>query len=322
MNRSFGRALALLGGLALVALPLGCLVPNVRTDAPALPVAERDAYRLLGGEARSLAGCRYDYRVYEPSRAAGAGTADTVTVALGHGFLRDQDTLVGLARALANAGHRALTLDFCNMRPWNGHHVRNGADLRALAERVADGPIVYGGFSAGALAAVLAASGEGADAHAANAPESARADEAGEGHGDLASDASGGRGDAPPTLGVVTLDLVDQADLAANAVRGLDDVPLVGLQGPPSGCNAFGNGRVAFQRHPRSRLDTLAGASHCEFESPTDALCETFCGDEDADAEDERTRALIVERVLEAIDELASDHAAARPMPPGGAARM
>ena len=303
MKRWLARMSLLLGGIALLALPLGCLVPNVRTDAPAAPRADADAYRLIGGEARSLAGCRYDYRVYEPSRAAGASTGTgtgtgtgtergrrTVTVALGHGFLRDQDTLVELARALANAGHRALTLDFCNMRPWNGHHARNGADLRALAERVADGPIVYAGFSAGALAAVLAA--------------------------------SGASGDVPLTLGVVTLDLVDQADLAANALDELD-VPLLGLQGPPSGCNAFGNGRTVFERYPRSRLDTLAGASHCEFEAPTNALCEIFCGDEDADAEDERVRALIVERVLGAVGELAGrDPGAARSAAPDEAARM
>ena len=73
-------------------------------------------------------------------------------------FLRDQDNLVGLSRALANHGIQVVTLDFCNMRLWNGNHESNGLDMRALAQklRMSDN-IIYGGFSAGALAAVLAA---------------------------------------------------------------------------------------------------------------------------------------------------------------------
>lgn len=286
----FPRAPLLLGGIVLLALPLGCLVPNVRTDAPAAPRPDTDTYRLVTGEARSLAGCRYDYRVYEPL-APGSGSTGTVTVLLGHGFLRDQDKLIGLGRALANAGHRAVTLDFCNMRPWNGHHARNGADLRALAGRLADGPLVYAGFSAGALAAVLAASAD------------RRADD-----------------DGPVTLGVVTLDLVDQAGLAENALRTLD-VPLVALQGPPSGCNAYGNGQAVIDRYPNARLEKLPGASHCEFESPTGPLCEIFCGDEDEAAGDERVRERIVGHVVDAVDELArsdeSARTAAAPRAPG-----
>lgn len=252
-----------------IALPLGCLAPNARDGAEALPRAELDRYRLQAGEARSLAGCRYDYRVYAPADA----DDDVATVVLGHGFLRDQDTLVGLARALANAGFRAVTLDFCNMRPWNGRHRENARDLVALADRVANGDVVYAGFSAGALAALLAGAAD------------------------------------PDTRGVVTLDLVDQGGLAATALETLD-APLIGLQGPPSACNANGSGQRVFDTRPGASLATLPGASHCEFESPTDRLCEIVCGDEDAPADDERVRADIVRRVVEAVRGLLDDPAA------------
>ena len=269
MFRVLPSPLALLIALGLlIGVPLaGCVASSVRGEREAAPRDGLDGYRLVADEARSLAGCRYDYRVYEPAAAPAAGAP--VTVMLGHGFLRDQDTLVELARALANDGHRAVTLDFCNMRPWNGHHERNAADLRALAERVAGGrPVVYAGFSAGALAAVLAASAD------------------------------------PATLGVVTLDLVDMNDLARDALATLA-APLVGLQGPPSACNAGGSGQRTFEVRPDAALETLAGASHCEFESPTNWLCELACGDDDAAADDERVRADIVRRVTGAVRELA-----------------
>ena len=263
--------------LVAIALPLGCLAPNARDAEPALPRAELDRYRLTTGEARSLAGCRYAYRVYEPIRPAGddpVRAAGTTTVLLGHGFLRDQDTLVDLARALANAGHPTATLDFCNMRPWSGNHERNARDLVALAERLGAEDVVYAGFSAGALAAVLAG----------------------------ASD--------PATRAVVTLDLVDQGELAVRALDTLD-APLVGLQGPPSACNANGSGQRVYGARPDAPLETLAGASHCEFESPTNRLCEIACGDEDARADDERVRGDIIDRVVGIVRRLTREAAVA-----------
>ena len=273
----FSPRLAPLALCLLVSLA-GCSASGPRGERAAAPREGIDRYRLLAGESRSLAGCRYAYRVYEPAEAR-------ATVMLGHGFLRDQDRLVDLARALANAGFRAVTLDFCNMRPWNGHHRRNARDLRALAARLVAGRggaddaadrsadhaptgVVYAGFSAGALAALLA----GAEDRAA--------------------------------LGVVTLDLVDQGGLARTALATLE-APLIGLQGPPSACNANGNARPAFAARPDAILETFAGASHCEFEFPTDRLCELACGDEDARADDARERAEIVRAVVASVERLA-----------------
>ena len=287
MTARVARRLVPLGLLlALLTAPLGCLVPDVRDDAPARPRDGLDAYRLLTGEARSVGGCRYDYRLYLPRAARAA----PVTVVLGHGFLRDQDTLVGHARALVAAGYRTLTLDFCNMRPWNGHHRRNARDMRALSARLDEGagdgsrrPVLYAGFSAGALAAVLAASED------------------------------------PAAIGVLTLDLVDQGDLALRALERLP-VPLAGLQGAPSACNAQGSGQRVFDTRPEARLETLDGASHCEFEAPTDRLCELACGDEDDAASDARLRERVLDRVVEEVQRLLEEADARSGTPAASAA--
>jgi len=59
-------------------------------------------------------------------RAAIAATDEWVVI--GHGFLRNQTRMHGLAQAIAAAGMNAVTVDFCNMRLWNGAHRRNAQD--------------------------------------------------------------------------------------------------------------------------------------------------------------------------------------------------
>ena len=273
-SRRWSRASGTTAALAVLAvLPFallsGCLGTGRDPAQRPEPRPALDAYHLESGTARSLAGCAYDWRVFEPHGPPASA------VILGHGFLRDQDREVGLARALANAGHRAVTLDFCNMRPWNGHHVRNAADMRALAAvHGLAGRTVYAGFSAGALAALIAASED------------------------------------PDALGVVTLDLVDQAGLGAAAAARLE-APLVGIAGPPAACNAMGNGRAVFAARgaipPTRSLEAVPGATHCDFESPSDWLCELACGESPAvtGAPGTTRRERIVGRAVELVGSLA-----------------
>jgi len=285
--RSFRRIVTVGAVIVLVPLVLlGCLTLGARHAGPA-PREGIDRWTLHEGTRRSEAGCRYGYRVFDPTDLAGrtdvTDRAPRAAILLGHGFLRDQDTLIDLATTLAQAGYRAITLDFCNMRPWNGHHRRNADELLGLAAREGlPGRNVYAGFSAGALAALLAGA------------------------------------DDPEALGVLTLDLVDQAGLGLAAANALA-VPLRGLAGPDSACNANGNGRAAFLAKGAS-LQRIDGASHCEFESPTNWLCELACGDEtplprDAQARNEapddarsdaRQRARIIAETLRVVDALAA----------------
>jgi len=180
-------------------------------------------------------------------------------VVLGPGFLRDQRHMQGLAEALAAVGVPTATLDFCNSRPWEGRPVQNGRDMRRVAERFGARRVVYGGFSAGGLSALAAA---WADTDA---------------------------------VGVLALDLVDDRGLGAGLARTLE-LPLVGLRGDSAPCNAWSNGLAVYGASPDARVTPIPGASHCDFESPTDWLCEAVCGAPDSGSEDRRRE--IIARAL------------------------
>ncbi len=231
------------------------------TRSLASPQSDADTYSLTEQSASSQFGCRFDYRIYQPDQPRTA-----TSVILGHGFLRDQDNMVELSRAVANAGIRIVTLDFCNMRVWNGHHQRNAQDMRDLAESLGIAhDIIFAGFSAGALAAVLAADNN--------------------------------------TRAIMALDLVDQAELGTTAIANLT-TPLVGLAGPASGCNANNNGDAIFESRKQPTLSQLLkidNASHCEFESPSNWLCETACGDKDSDQAATIQRASIIQRAVDML---------------------
>jgi pimeloyl-ACP methyl ester carboxylesterase len=233
------------------------------------------------GSLASSTGCSLSYTLYRPP-ATHRTTAARPLVILGHGFLRSQKHMAGLAMAIAEAGIPAATIGFCNMRPWNGRHQQNGSDMIALASRLA--PTVgaeatlYAGFSAGGLAALIAA----------------RRD--------------------PGSLGVVTLDLVDAEGLGRRAAAGLRK-PLVGLMGEPTNCNAHGNGRAVFGASPQSALHAIAGATHCDFEAPTDRICKLLCqraprrGSKDQNASNDTLRRHIIVRATAAIERIAATNA-------------
>jgi pimeloyl-ACP methyl ester carboxylesterase len=143
---------------------------------------------------------------------------------------------------MAADGMQVATLDFCNQKPWAGRHVQNGQDMVALARHLGAERVVYAGFSAGGLAALLA-----------------------------------GRAD-PRTVGILTLDLVDTQGLGVGAARRLDK-PLLALAGEPTNCNAGANGAIVYAATDRARVARIDGAGHCDFEAPTDGLCELVCAD-------------------------------------------
>ncbi len=191
--------------------------------------------RIERGIQPSRTGCMMHYTRYRPAGAQGGDL-----VVLGHGFLRSEARMAGLALALAEAGVATVTLDFCNDRLWNGHHIRNGLDMMSLADILGARRVVYAGFSAGALAALVA-----------------------------------GRNDAR-TLGVVALDLVDADGLGVRMAAGFER-PLVGLVGAPSSCNAHNNGLGVYATGNQSVVEHFPDADHCDFESDTDWLCRLLC---------------------------------------------
>jgi len=227
------------------------------------------AVDVTAGSIPSSTGCRLDTLVYRNDRAA-AGDL----VVLAPGFLRAQEHMQELAFSIAGSGVRVATLDFCNPSVLAGRHAQNARDMVAVARTLGARRVVYAGFSAGGLAALIA-----------------------------------GRID-PHAVGVLTLDLVDSQGLGALAAKGLDK-PLLGLAGALSNCNAFGNGWGAFATAPRARLERIAEASHCDFEAPTDQLCELLC--QAADHASAISRRRIIASATRAVHALLDGNIAAWP---------
>lgn len=256
------RRLSLLlitASLGIALMVLGCPARVVRdhlTPGTAVGVSHAP----MAGSLVSGSGCRINTRLYRPERPR-----TKALVVLGHGFLREQGRMAGLAEALAVAGIPTVTLDFCNSRVWDGRHVQNGRDMRLVADKLGAQRVIYAGFSAGGLSALVAAWAD------------------------------------PRAIGVVTLDLVDDRGLGEGLAHTLG-AALVGLQGDPAPCNAQANGLAVFAASPKARLLPITGARHCDFESPTDWLCESVCGRADAEAEARRQE--VIDRSVAAVADL------------------
>lgn len=173
---------------------------------------------------------------------------------LSHGFTRSRRTLAGHAQALADAGVLALapdlpcTFDFrCNARALAAlvAQLRAGGVFGPAVARV-----MLVGFSAGGLSSLLAA-------------------------------------DTPGVVGYVGLDPFDRVmsgeseRLGLTAAARLRTEALL-LRAPPSRCNADAVAAPWATTLPVLWRDELiAGASHCDFESPSDWMCRLACGDTD-----------------------------------------
>lgn len=160
-------------------------------------------------------------------------------VVLAHGFARSKEQMAGWATHIASWGLPVVTPDLCGLLSVD--HEQNAIDLVAVASAFAEGgAVLYAGHSAGGLAALLAVA------------------------------------DDPAAVGVLGLDLTDAEDLGLSAAPTVP-VPVGHLYGEPELCNAFGSGVVAVDAAPQTQSLHLLGADHCDFENPSDALCDIAC---------------------------------------------
>ena len=189
---------------------------------------------------------------------------------LSHGFTRSRRTLAGHAQALADAGVLVLTPDLpctfdfrCNARALAAlvGSLRAGETFKGVGAPVQKVMLV--GFSAGGLSSLLAA-------------------------------------DAPGVVGYVGLDPFDrvmpgEAERLGLAAAGRLRTEALLLRAPPSRCNAQAVAAPWATALPRLWRDELiAGASHCDFESPSDWMCRLACGDTDP-ARQQRVRQALLD---------------------------
>lgn len=166
-------------------------------------------------------------------------------VVLVHGFLRARTTMSGHAAALAKVGATVFVPDLPSLTDSR----ENAAALVDLVAQIRSGGfgrklprVVLAGFSAGGLATLLAAKADG-------------------------------------VVGYVGLDAFDRpSGIGLAAARSLH-VPAILLRGPRTFCNAYGIAAPWAEALPSLLWEqTIEDASHCDFESPTDAWCTFFCG--------------------------------------------
>jgi hypothetical protein len=108
--------------------------------------------------------------------------------------------------------------------------------------------------------------------------------------------------------GWIGLDPVDGSGMGTQAAAALA-APAMVLYGPNSACNLAGSGRAIADAIPDLRRKlVISGASHCDFEGPTNRFCEVLCGRSSADKQ-ARIRAETVAAARELLDGAAARNA-------------
>lgn len=170
-----------------------------------------------------------------------------LALAWSHGFARSPANHATSAARAASWGFLVATPELPSFSDQEVNAEFLTGDLHDAAVSKGASEVGYVGHSAGGLASVLAASG----------------------------------GDAWVLVGLDGTD-VDDLGVAADASV---TAPTLLLAGEPSACNADGNGRAWTASGTLRRL-VINAASHCDFESDTDSLCESLCGASDAARQD------------------------------------
>ena len=183
------------------------------------------------------------YTIYSPQ-----GAVDPPVAVLGHGFARGSGVMTGWAEHLSSWGVEVLLPTLCHYNVWLGvDHEMNGQNMVELASLHNANKVVYAGHSAGGLAAVIAAS---QDNNAA---------------------------------GVLGLDVTDTEDIPGvpdfigQEYAGSVTLPAFSIIGEPSSCNMNNNGIELFRMMKNYQIIKIVSSDHCDFENPTDAVCELSC---------------------------------------------
>jgi dienelactone hydrolase len=224
--------------------------------------AAQPATFIMRSDVVELGGRDVRVDVYEP----GAEPSGEVAI-VAHGVARSRARHRDLGQALAAAGVTAVIPDL----PYILNHWANGDAIEELVHKLESGALglppieqsrlVLVGTSAGGLSTVLAAA------------------------------------KLPKLAGWVGLDPVDRTGSGIHAASRLT-IPAVVMLAEPSICNLFGSARSIARAVPDLlRSVVLSGASHCDFEGPTNRFCEKVCGGSSSEmqsrAREETVRAVV-----------------------------
>lgn len=225
---------------------LGLFLPRV---AGALPEDPGPLTFQQTTRTETIAGKQVPFDLYVPQ-----GIGPAPVVAVGHGFPRSKANMVGWGQELARRGYVVAVPSFPFAAADHAANAKILAGLLAwmvaqgqsagspLAGRVDGSRQGVMGFSAGGLSAVLAAA------------------------------------DEPGIDVVVGLDPVDVGGAGQQAAAKLQ-VPATFVRAEPGVCNSNGNAAQIFAALTAPRLSLqVIGATHCDGESPADALCGLTCG--------------------------------------------
>jgi len=191
----------------------------------------------------------------------------TQRVIIAHGFLRSPETMDYLSTALAKAGCETASIDLKRSKPWNGRHAENAQDMIALRQSLGWESVVYAGFSAGGLSALLAAA------------------------------------DDPACHGVLLLDPVEHGKLGINAAARVK-VPVLAILGQPGPGNAQGNAAPMLAAIPQARTIEIKSATHCDFETSPSIACHLITGSKPDKARTADVHAAVIKEAVKFIQNL------------------
>jgi hypothetical protein len=165
-------------------------------------------------------------------------TSTDGTVLLLHGFLRNHDRFADWSTHLASWGIPSVAVTMCHSAVWDNDADANADDVLELVAHLGLSKTLYVGHSNGAISALQAAS---LDAKA---------------------------------VGVLGLDAVEAVGTDHSMQAANLTIPAYGLFGESSQCNDANGGLNTFKYAPGSINLRVTESGHCDFEAPTDVLCE------------------------------------------------
>ncbi len=173
---------------------------------------------------------------------------NSVYLILIHGFSRNKSIMAGFAQHYASWGIKVITMDLLHSSIIDNDPIQDATDLNFISQQIAgDGPVIYGGHSAGGMRGIIAAQQD------INA------------------------------IAFLGLDLVDAINpswndeyLALSHVSNIS-IPVWGLMAGASSCNANGNGLNVYLEAEYGYAISVIEADHCDFEFPTNLFCTILC---------------------------------------------